>query len=102
MILLRATLRGNYGGLLLLLTLLSAFTPATTVKHENFKTCSQSGFCRRNRDFADKAAAAGSGWISPYELDDKSLSLEKGGRIVGTVHKTVKGHNEPVDLPLVI
>ncbi|QRW12630.1 glycoside hydrolase family 31 protein [Ceratobasidium sp. AG-Ba] len=40
------------------------------VKHHDFKTCSQSGFCRRGRALAQRAAEAGaSNWKSPYSLD---------------------------------
>ncbi|KAG8741322.1 hypothetical protein FRC10_002984 [Ceratobasidium sp. 414] len=39
------------------------------VKHHDFKTCSQSGFCRRGRALAQRAHDAGTSWTSPYSLD---------------------------------
>ena len=70
------------------------------VKHGDFKTCSQSGFCRRNRAFADSTTAAGSQWVSPYELDVSSITAGSG-QMKGTIWKTVDGHKEKIELPLV-
>jgi len=51
------------------LVLVIASTPTShAVKRHDFKTCSQSGFCRRNRAFADRAAETGQAWQSPYAL----------------------------------
>ncbi|KAI8051382.1 glycosyl hydrolases family 31-domain-containing protein [Gilbertella persicaria] len=41
------------------------------MKFEDFKTCSQSGFCRRNRAYADEATVAS----SPYTLLTDSVQL---------------------------
>ncbi|KAI9483752.1 MAG: glycosyl hydrolases family 31-domain-containing protein [Benjaminiella poitrasii] len=41
------------------------------MKFEDFKTCSQSGFCRRNRAYADEATLAS----SPYTLIADSIQL---------------------------
>lgn len=73
---------------------------AETVKHGDFKTCSQSGFCRRNRAFADDATTAGSRWVSPYELDVSSIIIGKG-QMEGTIWKSVDGQEEKIELPLV-
>lgn len=73
---------------------------AELVKHENFKTCSQSGFCKRNRALADNATAAGSEWVSPFELEPTSITMEKG-QLKGTIWKTLDGQEEKVELPLV-
>lgn len=70
------------------------------MKHENFKTCSQSGFCKRNRAFADDASAQGPSWTSPYELDSSSIQF-KDGQLHGTILKSVSA-NEKVKLPLVV
>lgn len=70
------------------------------VKHENFKTCDQSGFCKRNRAYADNVASA-SGFKSPYELDSTSLTFEKG-QLKGTILKTVASSPEQVRLPVII
>lgn len=69
------------------------------VKHENFKTCDQSGFCKRNRQFADHAAS--SSWSSPYALDPASLQF-KDGQLTGVVLKTAKDGEEKVKLPLTV
>lgn len=69
-----------------------------TVKHESFKKCSQSGFCKRNRAFADDIAAKGSSWSSPYELDPSSIRF-KDGQLEGTIFKTISA-NDKVRLPL--
>src|SRR5690606_579535 len=82
------------------LLLLSVFDTAVAVKRENFKTCSQSGFCKRNRALADEAAAAGAKWDPSYEIDTKSIQIGEGqfrANIEETVEDGVK-----VDLPMVI
>ncbi|KAK7472303.1 glucosidase II [Stygiomarasmius scandens] len=45
------------------------------VKSQDFKTCSQSGFCRRGRALSERAAEAKGAWVSPYSLDSSSLSI---------------------------
>lgn len=70
------------------------------MKHENFKKCSQSGFCKRNRAFADDISAKGSSWSSPYELDPSGVQF-KDGQLHGTILKTISPA-EKVRLPLVI
>lgn len=56
------------------LTLLSVLVPATfAVKSQDFKTCSEAGFCRRGRALAGRAADAGSSWKSPYSVDQASI-----------------------------
>ena len=72
----------------LLSLFLSALQLASAVKHADFKTCDQSGFCRRNRALADEATAAGSAWEAPFELDPASIKLSEGV-LTGTVWKTV-------------
>ena len=44
------------------------------VKEHDFKKCAQSGFCRRNRALADRAAANPASWTSPYGLSEASFS----------------------------
>ncbi|MBE7181268.1 MAG: hypothetical protein INR71_08680, partial [Terriglobus roseus] len=70
------------------------------MKHENFKTCNQSGFCKRNRALADSAAEAASSWKSPYELDATTVKLAKG-KLTGTVYKTLADGEKRV-LPLAV
>lgn len=71
-----------------------------SVKHENFKKCSQSGFCKRNRAWADDASAKGSSWSSPYELDASSIRFQDG-QLQGTILKSISPEQK-VELPLVV
>lgn len=57
--------------------LILLLTPVAAVKREEFRTCDQSGFCRRNRAYAD-AALADSSHASPYILIPDSIALENG------------------------
>lgn len=75
-------------------------TFTVSVKHENFKTCDQAGFCKRNRAYADKATAS-SGWEAPYRIDPESLSW-KTGQLQGTILKTINANGETVRLPITI
>ena len=45
------------------------------VKHHDFKTCSQAGFCRRGRALASRAKEASSTWKSPYSIDAQSTAI---------------------------
>ncbi|TRM68910.1 glycoside hydrolase family 31 protein [Schizophyllum amplum] len=47
---------------------------ALAVKEKDFKTCSQSGFCRRGRALAARAKEASS-WNSPYSVDASSVAI---------------------------
>ena len=58
------------------------------MKHEGFKTCDRSGFCKRNRAFADNAATIGSAWASPYNVAPESVKIDHG-QIIGAVEKTL-------------
>ncbi|KAL2001301.1 hypothetical protein VTN02DRAFT_1943 [Thermoascus thermophilus] len=81
--------------------LLSCFiVPGVAVKHENFKKCAQSGFCKRNRAYADEVTAQGSSWTAPYELDSASVQFQDG-QLHGTIIKTTAG-KEKVRLPLTV
>ncbi|GAA6011944.1 hypothetical protein JCM11491_000111 [Sporobolomyces phaffii] len=57
-----------------LLVLAALVSPTLAVKRGDFKTCDQSGFCKRNRQLADRAEQAGKSWKSPYQLDSPSFS----------------------------
>ncbi|KAJ5831969.1 hypothetical protein N7474_000280 [Penicillium riverlandense] len=74
--------------------------PGLTVKHENFKTCAQSGFCKRNRAYADNASEKGDSWTSPYELDPATVHF-KDGQLTGILIKTTAA-NEKLRLPLTV
>ena len=54
------------------LTFLVSYTSA--LKTGDWKTCSQSGFCRRGRALSARAQAASS-WESPYSVDASSIAL---------------------------
>ena len=45
------------------------------LKANDFKTCSQSGFCRRGRALSARAREANSVWKSPYSVDASSVSI---------------------------
>ncbi|TGO55740.1 hypothetical protein BOTNAR_0238g00080 [Botryotinia narcissicola] len=72
------------------------------LKHENFKTCDQSGFCKRNRAYADQATAVGDNWSlhAPYRLASETLTW-KDGQLQGTILKKLSG-GESVRLPITI
>ncbi|KAG5650951.1 hypothetical protein H0H81_010429 [Sphagnurus paluster] len=61
----------NYLGILSLLL----GVPTHSLKAHDFKTCSQSGFCRRGRALSARAKEAGEAWSSPYSLDPSSISI---------------------------
>ncbi|KAF9262699.1 glycoside hydrolase family 31 protein [Marasmius fiardii PR-910] len=60
-----------FGGLSLLL----AVPEVLAVKSHDFKTCSQSGFCRRGRALSARAKEASSSWKSPYSVVPSSVSI---------------------------
>lgn len=70
------------------------------MKHDNYKKCTQSGFCTRNRALADDATAKGALWSSPYDLDPATVQF-KDGKLVANVVKTTTS-NEKVQLPLTL
>ena len=72
-----------------------------SVKHENFKTCAQSGFCKRNRAYADSAASLGNSWSSPYTVVPKTLKISNGF-VTATILKTLGEGLQAVELPLTI
>lgn len=62
----------GFSGTLLLLLLL----PTTLAfKASDFKTCSQSGFCRRGRALSARAQESGASWNSPYAIEPSSFSV---------------------------
>lgn len=72
-----------------------------SVKHHDFKRCEQSGFCKRNHEFADDIAGKGRD-ASPYRLDPSSISISaKNGQLAGVILKQVS-ESETVRLPLTI
>ncbi|EAU91748.1 alpha glucosidase [Coprinopsis cinerea okayama7 len=59
-------------------SLLLVVHEATAFKAHDFKTCSQSGFCRRGRALSARAKDAGSSWKSPYSVDPSTISVVDG------------------------
>jgi alpha 1,3-glucosidase len=49
--------------------------PVFAVKAGDFKTCSQSAFCRRGRALSARAAESAGSWRSPYSVDSSSISI---------------------------
>ncbi|KAK7421328.1 glucosidase II [Neonectria punicea] len=96
---------GRSSGWTALLFLLGALAvllqPAAAVKENDFKKCHQSGFCKRNRAYADNAASQGSNWNSPYTVIPETTSLN-AGQIQATIIKTINEKGETVRLPLTI
>lgn len=70
-----------------------------SVKHEGFKTCAQSGFCKRNRAYADNAATLGNTWTSPYALSPGSVQIQNG-QFTATLLKALGDSVASVQLPL--
>ncbi|KAF7551461.1 hypothetical protein G7Z17_g4963 [Cylindrodendrum hubeiense] len=87
--------------LFLLGALVCLLQPAAAVKENDFKKCNQSGFCKRNRAYADNAASQSSNWNSPYEVLADSASLNDG-QLHATIIKTINSNGETVRLPLTI
>ncbi|KAK3325593.1 glycosyl hydrolases family 31-domain-containing protein [Apodospora peruviana] len=92
---------GTGTALICLLSAFSAlFTPAVSVKEHDFKKCDQSGFCKRNRAFADHALGSGH-WQSPYNILPETKSF-KDGQFHATILKTINNNGDAVKLPLTI
>ncbi|KAK4242235.1 2 subunit alpha glucosidase [Achaetomium macrosporum] len=84
----------------LLSALSAAFAPAVAVKEHDFKKCHQSGFCARNRAFADHALASDT-WQSPYNILPESGSF-KDGQYQAVILKTINDGGETVRLPITV
>ncbi|KAI1932854.1 glucosidase II [Ophidiomyces ophidiicola] len=98
MALFRAPLRSL--ALVAIVIITSFIVPGLMVKHENFKTCSQSGFCKRNRALADTIVDKASTWSSPYRLDPHSITF-KNGQLSGIIIKSTTADGD-VRLPLAV
>ncbi|KAI1982319.1 glucosidase II [Ophidiomyces ophidiicola] len=98
MALFRAPLRSL--ALVAIVIITSFVVPGFMVKHENFKTCSQSGFCKRNRALADTIVDKASAWSSPYRLDPHSVTF-KNGQLSGIIIKSTTADGD-VRLPLAV
>jgi mannosyl-oligosaccharide alpha-1,3-glucosidase len=72
---------------LLVASIVAAALPALAVKEHDFKKCDQSGFCRRGRALA-KRAADSSSWNSPYTVDASNVSVENGKAVLSAPVKS--------------
>ncbi|KAG2158568.1 glycoside hydrolase family 31 protein [Suillus bovinus] len=72
-------------GRLLLLLLLPT---ALAFKPSDFKTCSQSGFCRRGRALAERSQESSSSWRSPYSIEPPQLNPHQPG-FTTNVHSSI-------------
>lgn len=70
------------------------------VKEHDFKKCHQSGFCNRNRAYADNVAEASS-WESPYKILPDSTSF-KDGQLQAVILKIINEKGETVRLPITV
>ncbi|KZO90577.1 glycoside hydrolase family 31 protein [Calocera viscosa TUFC12733] len=78
---------------LALLSLFSLIPTTAAVKSHDFKTCAQSGFCRRGRALASRAAQAGADWDSPYSLLQEGLEVDSAGSTLrGRVQRSLYPH----------
>ncbi len=75
-------------------------TSTVAVKEHDFKKCHQSGFCTRNRAFADHALASSS-WQSPYNIAPESASFQDG-QYQAVILKTINENGETVRLPITV
>jgi alpha 1,3-glucosidase len=60
--------------LLFLLLSVVWIAPTSAVKRGDFKTCDQSGICKRIRALADRSTASTTKWESPYHLSQPKFS----------------------------
>lgn len=72
-----------------------------SVKEHDFKKCHQSGFCKRNRAFADDAISKSSTWTSPYDIIPDSASL-KDGQLQATILKKINANGETARFPITV
>ncbi|CAI6096275.1 unnamed protein product [Clonostachys chloroleuca] len=77
-----------------------AFCPVA-VKEHDFKKCHQSGFCKRNREYADNAAAQKSTWSSPYNVVHDSISFNDG-QLQAVILKTINSEGATERFPLTV
>ncbi|KAM0332416.1 hypothetical protein ACHAQA_002696 [Verticillium albo-atrum] len=84
------------------LLLLTCLIPQTaSVRENDFKKCHQSGFCKRNRNYANAASSQGSAWESPYWIVPDTVSL-KDGQLSAVILKTINDQRATVNLPVTV
>src|SRR5437764_11709713 len=60
----------------LFICIIIAIGMTLSVKQQDFRTCTQTSFCRRNRAYADKATS--SSFSSPYIVVKDTVNIEDG------------------------
>ncbi|KAG8422765.1 glucosidase II [Metarhizium acridum] len=91
----------RWAAILCLLAALSCLLqPSASVKEHDFKKCDQSGFCKRNRAYADNVNAHSSTWSSPYEVLPESAKF-KDGQWQAVILKTIN-NGEKAALPITV
>ncbi|KAK5993714.1 Glucosidase 2 subunit alpha [Cladobotryum mycophilum] len=75
--------------------------PALSVKEHDFKKCDQSGFCKRNRAYADTAVSQSSTWSSPYQIIPESTTLQDG-QLQAIILKTININGDKERFPITI
>ncbi|KAF5123365.1 Glucosidase 2 subunit alpha [Metarhizium anisopliae] len=86
--------------LCLLAALFCLIQPSASVKEHDFKKCDQSGFCKRNRAYADNANTHSSTWSSPYEVLPETAKF-KDGQWQAVILKTID-NGEKAALPITV
>jgi mannosyl-oligosaccharide alpha-1,3-glucosidase len=74
--------------LILFICITVTFGIALALKPQDFRTCGQTSFCRRNRAYADKATS--SSFSSPYTLVKDTINIEDGvisGELINSENK---------------
>ncbi|KAL6918721.1 hypothetical protein FSST1_002747 [Fusarium sambucinum] len=84
---------------LLLIALL--IPQAGSVRQNDFKKCHQSGFCKRNRQYADRVSTLGPKWVAPYNIKADTISI-KDGQLSAVILKTINDYDEPINFPITI
>ncbi|KAI8812796.1 glycosyl hydrolases family 31-domain-containing protein [Cladochytrium replicatum] len=89
------------GNFLLLISLLLLFLipSVATVKQEDFKLCHQSGFCKRQRAYAEYVQRKGLTGKSPYSLQEDSLKVNLDA---GEIAAVIRDAERNVDYTLQI
>ncbi|KAL6849246.1 glucosidase II [Amphichorda felina] len=95
------SLSWKWTALFALLGILGLLQPAVAVKEHDFKKCDQSGFCKRNRAYADNAASHVSTWASPYNVIQDSITFNDG-QLQAIILKTINNKGDTERFPLTI
>ncbi|KAG2734879.1 hypothetical protein G9P44_002885 [Scheffersomyces stipitis] len=82
------------------------FSSVLAVKEYLFKNCDNSGFCHRNKHYANQIKSLGSAFVPHYAIDPSSVHLQESGQdfhIAGTIIKKVPNIPDlQVELPITV